>query len=281
MLKRSIAPILTILALLIAAAAPAAAQSDQVDRVTVELTDPAKPAFLSVGLVNGGITVAGYDGKEVIVEATTRLKKVSKSRKGSAKSEGMTRLSVSSSSLSVEEYRNKIEIDTESWAHPVDLVIKVPRKTSLELSCVNSGDIDVENVTGEFEVSNVNGAVTLLNIDGSAVVSAHNGNVTVTFAGIDSDKDMSFSSFNGDVDVTFPASLKAKVKLKTVQGEIYTDFQVVEVQNPGKVVTQSERDSDGKYQVTVDRAFWGTINGGGQELQFSNYNGDIYIRKQK
>jgi len=273
--------ILTTAVLLLLIAGSVFAQEETVDRVTVELTDPAKPAFLSVGLVNGGITVTGYDGQEVIVEARTGLRKVGKSDKSTGKSAGMTRIDVNSSSLSVEEYNNKIEVDTDSWANHVDLVIKVPTNTSLDLSCVNSGDIRVENITGDVEISNVNGSVTALNITGSVVASAHNDHVTVTFAGVDAEKDMAFSSFNGDVDVTFPASLKAKIKLKTVRGEIFTDFQIDEIENPERVIKQNERDSGGKYQVKIDRAFWGAINGGGQELQFSNYNGDIYIRKQK
>jgi len=279
MLKKSIAAVFVILVLF--GAADAVSQEEAVDRVTVELTDPAKPAFLTVGLVNGGITVTGYDGKQVVVEAKSRLSKINKSKNGKDKSAGMTRIPVSGSSLTVEEYRNKIEIETESWAHPVDLVVKVPKNTSLELSCINQGDILVENITGEIDVTNVNGAVTLRDINGSAVASSHNDNVLVTFTGIDAGKDMSFSSFNGDVDVTFPAALKAKIKLKTVQGDIFTDFEVKEIENPEEIIRKNHRDSGGKYQVSVERAFWGTINGGGQVLQFSNYNGDIYIRKHK
>jgi len=279
MYRRPIIAIFTVLALSVAVAA--VGKDDAVDRVTVELTDPAKPVFLSVGLVNGGITVNGYEGKEVIVEARTRLRKLSKSENGDGKSTGMTRIAVNSSSLTVEEYQNKIEIDTESWMNPVDLTIKVPKKTSLDLSCVNSGDILVEDITGDVEVSNTNGAVTVLNINGSVVASSHNKDVTVTFTGVDSKKDMSFSSFNGDVDVTFPASLKAKVKVKAARGEIYTDFQIKEIENPERVIRKNHRDTGGKYEVSVDRAFWGTINGGGQEIQFSNYFGDIYIRELK
>jgi hypothetical protein len=31
----------------------------------------------------------------------------------------------------------------------------------------------------------------------------------------------------------------------------------------------------------VEKAMRGVINGGGVEMQFSNFNGDIYIRKGK
>jgi len=279
MLKTLTLASLVVLALL--AAGPASAQETTTDRVTVELTDPSKPAFLEIGLISGGITVTGYDGKEVVIEATTRMKKIEPAAAGSGKGAGMTKISVNTSSLTVEEYENKIEIGTNSWATPVDIVVKVPRQTSMELSCVNSGDITVENIKGDIEASNVNGSVTCLGIDGSVVAGAHNGEVRVTFTGVDPEKDMSFSSFNSDVDVTFPASLKAKIKLKTTQGDIFTDFEIVEIENPDRLISKNERDAGGKYQVSIDRAYWGTINGGGQELQFSNFNGDIYIRKQK
>jgi hypothetical protein len=35
-----------------------------------------------------------------------------------------------------------------------------------------------------------------------------------------------FHTFNGNVDVTFPATLKANVKLKSDQGDIYSDFDI-------------------------------------------------------
>ncbi len=277
MRKRTKAAALMIFVLAIAGFAPA--QEESVDRVTVELTDPSEPVFLAASLVNGGITVSGYEGDEVIVEAKTKMGKIRTSRRKGSKGEGMTRIPVNSSSLTVEEYNNKIEINTDSWANPVDLVIKVPYKTSLGLSCVNQGDIYVENIEGDLEISNTNGKLTLLNINGSVVANALNQDITVTFTDVDPDKDMSFSSLNGDIDVTFPASLKAKVKIKSTQGEVFSDFEVEEIESPERIIHHNRRDRGGKYQVNIDRSFWGLINGGGQVIQFSNFNGNIYIRK--
>src|SRR6202011_3899496 len=42
------------------------------DKVSVTLSDPARPALVKAGLISGGITVKAYDGKEVIVEARVR-----------------------------------------------------------------------------------------------------------------------------------------------------------------------------------------------------------------
>ncbi len=58
--------------------------------------------------------------------------------------------------------------------------------------------------------------------------------------------------------------------------------------NPGKSwfsepkpkVTQ-EREGDGGYRVRMEKAVEGTIGGGGPEMRFKTYNGDIILRQPK
>ena len=61
------------------------AQNPQVDRIAVPLSDPSKPAIIDVGLMNGGITVKGYSGKEILVEATTQMEKLREEKNEKAK----------------------------------------------------------------------------------------------------------------------------------------------------------------------------------------------------
>jgi hypothetical protein len=70
------------MALVAFAAVAGFAQTSQPDRVVVPLTDPAKPAFVEVHILMGSIKVTGYEGKEVIVEATVREKAVTRVREG-------------------------------------------------------------------------------------------------------------------------------------------------------------------------------------------------------
>lgn len=48
-----------------------------------------------------------------------------------------------------------------------------------------------------------------------------------------------------------------------------------------KVITEDSRNKSGRYRVHIDKTMYGTINGGGPEIQFKNFNGSIYIRKGK
>jgi len=262
--------------LFVAFAAPAYGQTQTpsgADHVSVNISDPARPALVKASLVNGGITVKGYDGKEVVVEAHARNPE-------SARTDStMKRIPVSGTGLSVEEENNEVRISTDSFMRAVDLSISVPIHTSLKLSAVNAGDIVVTGVDGELDVNDVNGSVTLNNVSGSAVAHALNGRLLATFSRVNPQKPMAFSSLNGDIDVTFPADLKANLSLKSDRGEIFSDFDVqVQASAPQQIV-EDGRGHGGKYLVKIDKAVHAAINGGGPELQFTNFNGGIYIRK--
>jgi DUF4097 and DUF4098 domain-containing protein YvlB len=249
------------------------AQSD--NRVTVPLTDPARPVTLRAHLVSGSITVKGADVKEVIVEARARG---DEARSG-GRAEGMKRIPMTSTGLNIEAENNNVRVSTDSYQRTVDLTITVPIHTSVSLHSVNDGNIVVSGVDGDFDVNNVNGEVDLKNIGGSVVAHALNGHVIATFNRIDPQKPMAFSSLNGDIDVTFPADLKANVSLRTDNGEVYSDFDVKVQPSAPQQTVEDDRGKGGKYKVKIDKNVRGTINGGGQEIQFKNFNGNIYIRK--
>ena len=244
------------------------------DRVVVTLSDPSRPASVKASLINGGITVKAYEGKDIIVEAHPR------SREDSDDDDrpGPKRLNIATTGLNVEEENNQVNIGADAIQRPIDLVIQVPVHTSLHLRAVNDGDIVVTGVDGEFDVDDINGSVTLTKIAGSAVAHALNGKLLVSFTRINQ-KPMAFSSLNGDIDVTFPADLKANVSLRSDNGDVFSDFDVNMTPQSSQPVVEDGRSHGGKYKVKIDKTVRGTINGGGPEMQFTNFNGGIYIRK--
>jgi DUF4097 and DUF4098 domain-containing protein YvlB len=244
-----------------------------VDRIPVTLSDPSRPARVKVSMVNGGITVKGYEGKEVVVEARMR------DRENSRNEGGPKRLAISTTGLSVEEENNEVNINTESYMHAIDVTVSVPVHTSLKLRAVNDGDVVVTGVDGDLDVDDINGAVTLNNVSGSVVAHALNGHVYATLTRVDPKKAMGFSSLNGDIDVTFPADLKANVSIRSDQGDVFSDFDIQLQATAPQPVVEDNRGKGGKYRVKIDRTVRGTINGGGPEIQFRNFQGKIYIRK--
>ena len=374
-----------------ASSGQAVAKDETPERAVVPLSNPAKPAKIEVTVMRGSITIRGYQGKDVIVEARTRekalnyswapdayaagvyaptppatpapampapvaqpakpgptpvpapgqtakeyeaakiameqsQKAIEQSQKATAlladkemqatlarqeelakkiqhdvqggvlaqffqddkkakeekdkKIAGMKRLSGSSSGLEVEEDDNVITINTQSWKAATDLDIQVPVTSSLEIQSSMDGAVVVEGVSGEVDINNINGPVTLRNVSGTTLVHTVNGDIEVALARVAPDKPLSFSTMNGDIDVTLPPDVKANLKMKSEQGEIYSDFDINMTRQPAKS-EPTEKTEQGKYRITFDKSLYGMINGGGQEISFNTFRGDIYIRKKK
>jgi DUF4097 and DUF4098 domain-containing protein YvlB len=182
--------------------------------------------------------------------------------------------------LDIEEDHNLVTITAGSMGMGADLTIEAPVNTNLQLKTVNGSAIEATGVSGDLEIENTNGSITLNNISGSVVAHTLNGKVTVTLDRVTGNKPMSFTSLNGKVEVTMPADTKARLRLKTDNGSIYSDFDVKLEADMNKPVVEDSRSQNGKYKISVDRAVTGTINGGGPEYTFQTMNGNILIHKK-
>ncbi|MEQ9439643.1 MAG: DUF4097 family beta strand repeat-containing protein [Cyclobacteriaceae bacterium] len=246
----------------------------QSELLAVPLSNPGQPGELRVQLVRGSITIHGYDGQEVVVQ--TSEEKDHYDDDGETRN-GLRRIG-GGGSLSMEaiEENNRVTIQSKSHGSEANFDIQVPRNFSIKAKTVNDGQLYIENVNGEIEASNVNDDVELQNVSGSAVVNTVNGDITVTFDEVTPDTPMSFTTLNGDIEVTFPASTKMLAKMKTLNGEILTDFEM-DVKTMDNRQTSNE---GGIYRVKIDKEITGTVNGGGPEVYFKSHNGDIIIKKK-
>ena len=260
------------LAALLAGLAPgAAAQSDQ--RIVVPLSAPGQPARLEVSLVMGTISVTGYDGDEVIIVAGDEMD----DEPEQPERNGLRRIPNTSIGLTAEERANAVSVAVDWINREIDLAISVPRGTSVRASTVNGGDLTIEGVTGEHELSNVNGGISATDVAGSVVANTTNGDVHVSFTELTPAKAMSFTSFNGDVEVSFPPDLAADLRINAGRGEVLTDFDV-NVQAQAPVVDRSG--NEGRYRVRVEREVRAIVGAGGPEMHFKTFNGDIVIRRR-
>src|SRR5271157_4185473 len=253
--------------LMLTVCALACAQEATGGRVVVPARNTSHPRVVNATVHEGSVTVKTYSGNEVIVET-------GRERAATAPA-GMKRIDVPRG-LDVEEEDNVITVRT----HPsgtAHLVITVPTDTSLNLKSHN-GSIAVDGVHGEIDASSHNGQITLTNVSGTVVANAFNGALKVAMDRFDPARPMSFSTFNGPIDVTFPADLKANVKLKTNHGDISSDFDIK--LTGSRPITEKNNTPDGKFRLRTDGTIYGAINGGGPEVSFQTFNGRITIRKK-
>jgi len=280
-------------------------QESQADHAVVSFTNPAKPGTVEVDISEGSITVRGYEGKDVIIDARWRERVLTKEeeleeqaalaeeeeevdqeelarKKAQAeKARGMKMLEVESMGLIVEEEENVIQVEVEEGKRAVDLLIQVPFSTSLRLSCRDDErGVTVQGVNGEIEVDTSDGPIVLTDVSGPVVADSSDGEIKAVFGKVTPGKPMSFSSMDGDIDITLPLDVKASLKMKTDEGQIFTDFDVQLTPSQQKK-EEDERKEGGGYRVAFEKVTLGLINGGGAEIQLTTYEGNIYVRKAK
>lgn len=245
------------------------------DKLTVPLSSPGQPVTIKASFVNGGVTVTAGSGNQVTVtqEGGGRHER----ENPSDAPPGMHRIDSGRNGIDIEEDHNVVTIGSRGWNSGGNLVIETPVNTSLQIKTVNGGHIDVTGLNGDLDLQETNGSISLKNVSGSVVAHSLNGPITVSLDRVAPEKPMSFTSLNGKIDVTLPAATKARLRLKTDNGSIYTDF---DVKLESTAAVENGRSGDGKYRIRLDRTMFGTINGGGPEYLFQTMNGSILIHKK-
>jgi hypothetical protein len=291
-MKTSFKSWLALACLLLGALTAALAQNTDSEKIQIPLSQPNKPGTLQASLLNGSIMVSGHKGKDVVISYSTRDGKNRSRTRDRDESEGLRRIPNNNTGLEVREENNTVTVKTGAFNRTVDLQIQVPYDFSVKLKTLNDGVLLVEDVNGELDLDNLNGNITLRNITGSASVSTLNGDILASFKKVTPNMPMAFSSLNGKIDVTLPPAAKFNAKLKSDNGEIFTDFDMA--MDKGSKGLQPEENKSGAgpnrlrgndnppgTRVYVDKWLNGKINGGGPDILFKNFNGNIYIRKSK
>lgn len=227
------------------------AQADR--QLIVHLSDANKPFTLDVSVGRVAVNVSGYEGKDVVVEANAE-------------------------DITAQEKNNEVTIKAPN-GKGIKLNIKVPKTMGIfKLSSVNGGRMMVSDVTGNLELQNRSGGITALNISGTVVASTVSGSVIVSFKQVDQGAAMAFSTVSGSMYITFPATLKADLKVRSDNSKVFSDFELAS--DPAHPQTlKTER--GGFYHLPADDWIYGRVGGGGPEMLIKNTTGNIYIRKAR
>ena len=220
-MKLSLSSIRGALALLVVAGAamPARAQEQ-----VLTFADPTKPGKVVIQMGLGDLHVTGADVKEVTIFSETDF-----GGSESARDDGLRRLD-SGGDHSVTVSGNTIRIVSNGLfggrkgGEDSDIELTVPVGTNLVVQRSGPGDTRIENIAGDIEVRAAIGDLELSGISGGAVVEAAHGDVRAVFASFPADRPVFISTAHGDVEVQVPEQARAKVRFRTLRGEILTDF---------------------------------------------------------
>jgi hypothetical protein len=252
-------------------------------RNVLKFQDVSRPGTLLVDNVFGSISVEAADRQDIELAAVRTIRAKTKDKLDRAKAE--VKLDLKGVGTDIDVYVDgpfRCQVDGckglrwRDWGYEVryDFVLKVPRRTSVVLKTVNDGDIIVRGVEGDFDVSNVNGRVTLEAVAGAGEAHTVNGKVRAAFRRNPAEA-CSFETVNGDVELVFASGLAADIRLKSMNGEAFSDFTVTPL--PAEAVKREVEDG---RTVFKRGGYTGVRAGkGGPEIRCETLNGDIFIKK--
>jgi Toastrack DUF4097 len=257
--------------------APQPPQGQQArETTTVSFSDPSRPGTLRVNVLTGSVTVRGSNRKDVAIESRGRDSGSGRGRNrpsDPAAAAGLRRLPPGGAGFTLDNEANSISINSSPWRGRLDYEIQVPSRTNLRITATH-GSVLVEAVEGELEITSLDGPVTLTNVSGSVVANTHDGDLRAVMTGVTAQKAMAFTSFDGDVDVTLPSSIKANLKLHSADGDVFTNFDL-DIKPTPPAAPQGK----GRGRVVSNAGTYGLVNGGGVEFQITSFNGNVYVRK--
>lgn len=289
---------------LLALSCTALAQTDTEKMTkTLNFEKPGPGNTLVVANLNGSITIEGYEGTSIYLEATRTLQGKSTDRLEAAKKAVQIKEIDRADTLIVYVEGTGMNFGRRShnnggtctWGYAgccnnryacdhcdcdvpydyrMDFTIKVPHNVNLLVSTVNEGDVAIRNVSGAVTANNINGGIRLTNLVREAKATTINGNVDVEYAS-NPKADCRFYTLNGDINAWFQKGLAASMSFESFNGSFYTNIDELETMPP--TVEKLASGSGMKYKVNDNRY---KIGNGGAFLDFETFNGNVYLKEK-
>ena len=229
-----------------------------------------KDRKVTIEMAGGDIKIEGHNSDEVIIQTTSAFEAPPERAKG-LKPIYYSAVDNSGIGLSVTAESGGLKIE-KATRKDVKYTIKLPRKVAVLYQETNwqGSNISISNMDGDLEVKTNNGNINLTNVTGPIVANSTAGEIKVVYSALNQEKPSAISTISGEIDLSLPANAKANLNMRSINGEMYTDFDLG-VKNA----------KNGLLKVGGGNNIEGTANGGGVEIQLKTISSNIYIRKQK
>lgn len=206
------------------------------------------------GKKNGGVSVKGWERREVLVRAQIQTWA---DTKGEAEAlAGTIRVETGGGRIYAEGQEAS---GHNGWA--VSFEVFVPNNTNLSLKTHNGG-ISISAVRGQIEFDALNGGVSLKNLAGNVKGTTRNGGLDIELSGNQWDGEgMDVTTTNGGVKMVLPENYSARLETGTVNGGMKFDFPIT-------------------VQGEVKRELSVNLGSGGPLIRAKTTNGGVTIKRK-
>ncbi|MFN3193978.1 MAG: protein kinase domain-containing protein [Aureliella sp.] len=230
--------------------------------------NPDDVGTLNVDIKRGSIKVMGYDGNKILVDLSVPNFQPA----GSRSRDGLQELRPNSIDFDVEESKEQIKLDGNSYKYITNLTIKVPRKTNLILDTYRDGIITVKGTEGTLNLRSQNCDIRIDSVSGSGRLWSYNGSLSADLVSITEGEPLALETYNGSIGLRLPSQTNADLRYRSGSGKVLTDMEIT-VANELVEVTDSG-------QVASREFVSGTLNDGGSPITLETEKGDIKIQKR-
>lgn len=230
----------------------------------------AKDRKVTIEIDAGDLRIEGHNSDDVIIQASSGYQAPPDRAKG-LKPLYNSAVDNSGIGLAITSENGGLRI-AKANRKPIKYTIRLPRRVAVLYDQTNwfSANMTVSNMDGDLEIRTNNGNIDLHNVTGPVVANTTSGEIRIVYSSLSQEKPTAISTISGPIDITLPASTKSTMKLRSITGEMYTDFDL-----------GLKNTKDGMAKVGGGNNIEGTTNGGGVEMQLKTISSNIYIRKQK
>ncbi len=206
------------------------------------------------GKKNGGVSVKGWDRREVLVRS--KIQSWANTKSEAEAIGGQVRLENAGGNIHAEGPTNGGD---QWWA--VSYEIFVPRSTNLSLKTHNGG-ISISDVRGQIEFDALNGGVNLKHLAGNVKGTTKNGGLNIELDGNRWDGEgMDVTTTNGGVNLKVPENYSAHLETGTVNGGLKFDIPIT-------------------VQGEIKRELSTNLGSGGPTIRVRTTNGGVSIKRK-
>lgn len=234
-----------------------------------EYRTPVSAQKIHLVMHNCQISIEGHQGNELVVN--TQDYEAPPKRAQGLRPLYSSGTDNSGLGLSISEEGDELTI-TKVGRSDANYAFKVPKNIALVVEEVNyaGDDMIFRNLSGDLEIRTTSSDVVMEGVTGPVVANSVSGNIEIVFSTVNQQKPCAITVVSGDADITLPAQTPANLKLASVSGEVYTNFDIS---------LKGDEENQGLKRLGMGRPIEGTINNGGVALQVKTVSGNIFLRK--
>jgi hypothetical protein len=170
----------------------------------------------------------------------------------------------------VEQNNNTLKVESFQPRIADPLVIYLPETIKISVESRINNNIYISDFKNEVEAKTNRGDIKIMNVNGPVIVENTRGNTFIIFEEVIQNSPISIINSRGDIDITIPENTKANIEVSVPRGELYTDLELITVEEYEKKI--------GK--IRASRYIKSKLNDGGVSITIIASLGNVYLRKK-